>query len=74
MSQVVDDCTKAVVDNDPRAKNAKPKPAAQKNIQECLRALFMEYLDRAVKEKRPEKLRDKSGKRTDRMGSKLRPD
>lgn len=51
LSQVIDDCTKAVVDNDPRAKNAKPKPKAQKDIQECLRALFMEYLDRAVKEK-----------------------
>ncbi|MBZ9734248.1 MULTISPECIES: DUF4150 domain-containing protein [unclassified Mesorhizobium] len=51
LSEMIDECTKAVVDNDPRAKNAKPKPKAQNDIQECLRAAFMEYLDRAVKSK-----------------------
>lgn len=51
LDEMIGECTKAVVDNDPRAKNAKPKPKAQNDIQECLKALFMEYLDRAVKSK-----------------------
>ncbi|MDF3854699.1 DUF4150 domain-containing protein [Paracoccus sp. P2] len=51
LSESIDDCTQAVVDNDPRAKGKTDKE--KKNIMECLRAAFMEYLDRAVKEKDP---------------------
>jgi hypothetical protein len=50
LSQVIDDCTKAVVDNDPRTKNDKAK---KESVAECLRAVFMAYLDSAVKKKDP---------------------
>lgn len=51
LSEAVDICTKAVVDNDPRTtgKNKDKK----EDVMECLRAVFMEYLDRAVKEDDP---------------------
>lgn len=60
LSQSVDDCTKATVDNDPRSKNKTPKE--KKDIMECLRAAFMEYLDRAVKEKDPSNSAAKASK------------
>ncbi|MEZ5796347.1 MAG: DUF4150 domain-containing protein [Paracoccaceae bacterium] len=61
LSESVDDCTKATVDNDPRSKNKSPKE--KKDIMECLRAAFMEYLDRAVKEKDPSNSAAKASKK-----------
>ena len=50
LSEAIDVCTQAVVDNDPRTKGDDDK---KELVKECLRAAFLAYFDSAVKEKDP---------------------
>lgn len=59
LGEVVKDCCKAVVENDPRCKDDKKK---QKEVGECLEALFMAYMDKAVKQKDPKNSAKKAAK------------
>ncbi len=66
LGQVIKDCCKAVVDNDPRCKNDKNK---KKEVAECLEAVFMAYMDTAVKKKDPSNTARENRAGTDRVGS-----